>query len=101
MNQDSATGQSQVPPAPGEGARAHFPIFSAGGLSYLDTAASSQKPRSVIERISRYYSSEHANIHRGAYRLSAEATQSYDEARAKVARFVGARTPGEIVFTRG
>jgi len=88
--------------APGAGARGEFPIFSAHpGLCYLDSAASSQKPRSVIERMDRYYRAEHANIHRGAYALSAAATVHYEEVRGKVAAFLNAAEPAEIVFTRG
>lgn len=82
--------------------RASFPILAAHpGLVYLDSAATSQKPRAVIERIERYYATENANVHRGVYGLSAEATARYDEARAAVAHFLGAASPNEIVFTRG
>src|SRR5690242_3534240 len=84
--------------------REEFPILgtTAHGrpLVYLDSAATSQKPRSVIRRITRYYERENANIHRGVYALSAEATAEYGRVRAQVARFLGA-TPEEIVFTRG
>jgi cysteine desulfurase/selenocysteine lyase len=84
--------------------REEFPIFGtmAHGrpLVYLDSAATSQKPRSVIRRITRYYERENANIHRGVYALSADATAEYDRVRAQVARFLGA-APDEIVFTRG
>ena len=87
---------------PGAAARALFPIFSAHpGLAYLDTAASSQKPLAVIERMDQYYRAEHANIHRGAYALSANATIHYEEVREKVARFLNAVSSQEIVFTRG
>lgn len=89
---------------PGEDARREFPIFLRDWkrrLAYLDTAASSQKPRCVINRISCFYSEEHSNIHRGAYSLSAQATDRYEEARATTARFIGAPSPGNIVFTRG
>ena len=86
--------------------RADFPILSEtvrGGhpLVYLDNAATSQKPRQVIAAISRFYSSENANIHRGLHYLSERATTAYDAAREKVARFLGAGSPSEIVFTRG
>jgi cysteine desulfurase/selenocysteine lyase len=95
--------------ATGGNIRANFPIFAhqervEGARSipfaYLDSAASTQKHSSVIARLSQYLSCEHANIHRGAYRLSAEATRLYDEAREKVARFLGA-APRNIIFTRG
>ena len=86
--------------------RADFPILSEtvrGGhpLVYLDNAATSQKPRQVIAAISRFYTSENANIHRGLHYLSERATAAYDAAREKVARFLGAGSPSEIVFTRG
>jgi cysteine desulfurase / selenocysteine lyase len=86
--------------------RADFPILSEtvrNGLPlvYLDNAATSQKPRQVITAISRFYTSENANIHRGLHYLSERATSAYDAARDKVARFLGAGSPSEIVFTRG
>ncbi|MGD8495260.1 MAG: cysteine desulfurase [Gemmatimonadales bacterium] len=85
--------------------RADFPILGrevhGRPLVYLDSAASSQKPRAVIEAMCDYLSMHHANVHRGAHQLSVEATDAYEEARAKVARFAGAAKPEEIVFTRG
>jgi cysteine desulfurase/selenocysteine lyase len=86
--------------------RADFPILSetvrdGRPLVYLDNAATSQKPRQVIDAISRFYTSENANIHRGLHYLSERATTAYDAAREKVARFLGAGSPSEIVFTRG
>jgi cysteine desulfurase / selenocysteine lyase len=86
--------------------RADFPILSETvrdglPLVYLDNAATSQKPRQVIDAISRFYSSENANIHRGLHYLSERATTAYDAAREKVARFLGAGSSSEIVFTRG
>jgi cysteine desulfurase / selenocysteine lyase len=85
--------------------RRDFPILETKvrgrPLIYLDNAATSQKPRSVIEAISRFYGSGNANIHRGVYALSEQATVAYDEARSRVARFLGASSPSEIVFTRG
>lgn len=85
--------------------RADFPILSrtVGGrpLVYLDSAATSQKPRQVIEAESEFYSNHNANAHRGLYMLAVEATSMYEEARAKLARFVGARDPATIVFNRG
>ncbi len=85
--------------------RAEFPILErrvhGRPLVYLDSAASSQKPRAVIDAISDYLSNHHANVHRGAHELSVEATDAYEGAREKVARFAGAAAPEEIVFTRG
>jgi cysteine desulfurase/selenocysteine lyase len=69
-------------------------------LVYLDSASSSQKPISVIEGMSRYYETTHANVHRGVYEIAQEATRLYEEARAKVARFIGASSPDEVVFTK-
>ena len=69
-------------------------------LIYLDNAASSQKPRQVIEAMTDYYYRHHANVHRGAYTLSAEATEMFEEARKKVARFINAPNHESVVFTR-
>jgi cysteine desulfurase / selenocysteine lyase len=81
-----------------------FPIFEtlAHGkrLVYLDSAATSQKPRQVIDRIVRFYETENANVHRGVYELGEMATAAYEGAREKCARFIGARSPRSIVFTR-
>ncbi len=87
-----ANGEALVP-------RTHFPLLrDQPELIYLDSAASAQKPDVVIDRLARFYRSEYANIHRGLYPLSETATENYDMARARVARFLGAET-GEIVFT--
>jgi cysteine desulfurase/selenocysteine lyase len=68
-------------------------------LVYLDSAASSQKPASVIEAMSRYYELTHANVHRGVYAIAEEATAAFEAARAAAARFVGG-LPGEVIFTK-
>ncbi len=82
--------------------RDEFPIFDAHpNLVYLDSAATSQKPQRVIDRLSRFFAEENANIHRGVYALSGEATAMYDAAREGVARFIGAALPREVIFTRG
>ncbi|MCS6873074.1 MAG: cysteine desulfurase [Pyrinomonadaceae bacterium] len=85
--------------------RQDFPILSenVGGkpLVYFDNAASSQVPKVVIERISKYLSQEHANIHRGVHYLSQKATNSYEAARERVKRFINARDPSECIFVRG
>jgi cysteine desulfurase / selenocysteine lyase len=70
-------------------------------LVYLDNAATSQKPQSVIDAVTRFYTSENANIHRGVHYLSERATDAYDQVREKVARFLNARSSREIIFTRG
>jgi cysteine desulfurase / selenocysteine lyase len=85
--------------------RKDFPILSqrvrGKPLVYLDNAATSQKPRAVIDAVSRFYSAENANIHRGVHYLSERATLAYDAVRAQVAAFINAAAPSEIVFTRG
>lgn len=84
--------------------RQDFPILQrqvhGKPLVYLDNAATSQKPRSVVDALVRYYETTNANIHRGIHVLAEEATAQYEAARAKVARFIGARSPGEIIFVR-
>ncbi|MBV5311181.1 SufS family cysteine desulfurase [Chromatium okenii] len=85
--------------------RAQFPIFetTAHGLPliYLDSAASTQQPTTVIAAVNDYHRQSHANIHRGVYQLSQTATRLYEEARLTVARFLNAADPAECVFTRG
>ncbi len=89
----------------GEITRPDFPILervvNGYPLTYLDSAASSQKPGSVIEAIQRYYERSHANVHRSIHTLGEEATELYEAARDAVRGFVGARSREEIVFTRG
>lgn len=80
--------------------REDFPILSSG-LVYFDSAATSQKPRSVIEAISHFYSQEYGTVHRALYSLSTHATARYNGVRAQVAAFLGAASPSEIIFTRG
>src|SRR5262245_26826665 len=70
-------------------------------LVYLDNAATSQKPRIVLEAIEHYYTSENSNVHRGVHYLSDLATRRYEEARSKVRRFVNAADEREIIFVRG
>jgi cysteine desulfurase/selenocysteine lyase len=85
--------------------RADFPILATEvrgkPLVYLDNAATSQKPRQVIEAMSRFYTTGNANIHRGVHYLSEQATVAYEAVRTQVARFLGATRAGEIVFTGG
>lgn len=85
--------------------RRDFPILAETingyPLAYLDNAASSQRPRSVIDAISHYYSHDHANVHRGVHTLSHRATEAQELARDKVRRFINAAAREEIVFTRG
>jgi cysteine desulfurase/selenocysteine lyase len=88
-----------------EALKAEFPALHqtvhGKPLVYLDSAASSQKPQCVIDAISHYYEHDHANVHRGTYELSIRATNQYEDARGKVARFLGAPRHEEIVFTKG
>jgi cysteine desulfurase / selenocysteine lyase len=85
--------------------RSDFPIlersFQGHPLVYLDSAATSQKPRVVIEAERQFYRETNANVHRGVYALSVEATDAYEAARARVARFLGSKDPSEVVFVRG
>jgi cysteine desulfurase/selenocysteine lyase len=82
--------------------KSDFPIFANNpGLHYLDSAATSQKPKTVIEAVTDFYETSNANPHRGAYALSVEATDRYDAARKRVARFVGLSDPDCLIFTRG
>ena len=84
--------------------RKDFPIFSRSfsgkPLCYLDSTATTQKPQSVIDALTAYYSQSNANIHRGLYALAEESTNLYENARTRVARFINAVRPEEIVFTR-
>jgi cysteine desulfurase/selenocysteine lyase len=88
-----------------ERVRRDFPILSQRindrPLCYLDNAASSQRPQAVIDSISHYYETTHANVHRGVHRLSQQATELYETAREKVRAFINARSAKEILFVRG
>ena len=79
---------------------ADFPAIPAG-WAYLDTAATAQKPRAVVDAIARAYGETYATVHRGVYQRSADMTLAYEAARARVARFIGAGSPDECVFVRG
>ncbi|EAC6223730.1 cysteine desulfurase [Listeria monocytogenes] len=85
--------------------RADFPILAQEinekPLAYLDNAATSQKPKQVIEALTHYYEFDNANVHRGVHTLAARATDAYELARGKVAKFIHAREVAEIIFTRG
>jgi cysteine desulfurase / selenocysteine lyase len=88
-----------------EAIRRDFPILAervnGRQLVWLDNAATTQKPQSVIDRLVWYYTHENSNIHRAAHELAARATDAFEAARSKVARFLGASSPDEIVFVRG
>jgi cysteine desulfurase/selenocysteine lyase len=82
--------------------RRDFPLLSSNpGLHYLDSAATSQKPRVVLDAMMQYYAHDNANPHRGAYALSARATDRYHGARKRVAQFVGVKDETRLIFTRG
>jgi cysteine desulfurase / selenocysteine lyase len=79
-----------------------FPIFANNpGLVFLDSAASAQKPEAVIERVSNFYRTDYANVHRGVYRLSTKSSELYENARETARRFLNAADASEIVFVRG
>jgi cysteine desulfurase / selenocysteine lyase len=85
--------------------RQHFPVLdqrvSGHPLIYFDNAATSQKPKAVLEVLQHYYEMDNANVHRGLHELSSRATDSYEGARKKLATFIGADSEEEIIFTRG
>jgi cysteine desulfurase/selenocysteine lyase len=82
--------------------RSDFPLLANNpGLHYLDSAATSQKPRVVLDALRDFYETSNANPHRGAYALSVQATERYHEARVRIARFLGVRDPDCLIFTRG
>ena len=88
-----------------EAIRRDFPVLDqevdGRPLVYLDSAASSQKPRQVIDAVAGYYRRDHANVHRGVHELARRATEAYEGARARIAEWIGATGPGELVWTRG
>src|SRR5438552_17296564 len=85
--------------------REDFPILheQAHGhpLIYFDNAATSQKPRNVLDALRNYYEHENANVHRGLHELSSRATAAYEKSRQRVANYLGAASADEIIFTRG
>ncbi len=104
----TATGLDPLdPPSPLDVAsiKADFPLVAerlerGHPIVFLDSAASSQKPRQVLDAMTRYYERHHTNVHRGAYQLAEEATDAQEGARDKVARFIGAASSREVIFTR-
>ncbi|MCG6508072.1 aminotransferase class V-fold PLP-dependent enzyme, partial [Vibrio parahaemolyticus] len=85
--------------------RAQFPALNQTvneqPLIYLDSAATTQKPQVVIDAITRYYSAQNANVHRGSHSLTAHATSQFEAARERVAQFIGAPSTKSIIWTRG
>src|SRR5947207_9767982 len=92
-------------PGPLARLRTDFPILdrrvNGKRLVYLDSAATAQKPQAVLDATRDFYEQRNANVHRGVYTIAEEATAAYEEARAKTARFIGAPSPREVIFTRG
>ena len=101
-----SVGQSAITPAFDlHAVRRDFPVLAervnGKPLAWLDNAATTHKPQSVIDRLAHFYAHENSNIHRAAHELAARATDAYEAARQKSARFLGAASPDEIVFVRG
>jgi cysteine desulfurase / selenocysteine lyase len=105
LNAGLARERGRASSAPKPGIRRDFPALDqevhGRPLVWLDNAATTQKPRAVIEAVSRFYERDNSNVHRGAHELAARATDAYEGARAKVQRFLGAHSSKEIVFVRG
>lgn len=101
---DSTPAGTGIRPLDMEAIRSDFPILDqeihGHRLTYLDSAASSQRPTAVIRAIAEHYTRDHANVHRGAHELSVRSTRAYEEARVRMARFMGAPRSEEVVFTR-
>ena len=77
-----------------------FPLLENSNLTYLDSGATTQKPKQVIEKVEEFYNKYNANPHRGAYSLSVEATNEYESARVKIAKFINASKPEEVIFSK-
>ncbi len=77
-----------------------FPILNSSNVAYLDSGATTQKPQAVIDAVDKYYKTQNANPHRGAYSLSIEATRVYEEGREKIAQFISSETSSQIIFTK-
>src|SRR5688572_15917300 len=98
----SGTREASAPPQTRGASRRDFPILAANPrLHYLDSAATSQKPRAVLDALREYYENDNANPHRGAYELSVRATQRYQAARERIARFIGVADIDTLIFVRG
>ena len=105
MNTDGSIAERPKNPIDWQALRHDFPILhqevNGHPLVYLDNAATSQKPRLVIDALRHYYENDNANVHRGVHELSSRASAAYEGARNRAAQFVNARSADEIVFTRG
>src|SRR5215831_3348639 len=96
---------AESPPTDWSATRADFPILDqevhGRPLIYFDNAATTQKPKAVLEALRRYYERDNANVHRGIHELSNRATAAFEAARDRAAGFINARSSDEIIFTRG
>ena len=105
MNSDSAIASARTTDPYIKNLRAEFPVLAETAygkpLVYLDNAATSQKPKVVIEALNEYYSRYNSNIHRGVHFLSQKASQAFDDVRVKVQHLLNAATEREIIFTKG
>ena len=82
--------------------RQDFPIFKNNpNLVYLDSAATSQKPQQVLDAMDEFYSNFNANVHRGVYKISEQATEHYEKSRENIRNFISAKSENEIIYTRG
>ena len=77
-----------------------FLLLKNRKITYLDSGATTQKPIQVIKAIENFYKTLNSNVHRGAYSLSMEATSAYEEARAKIAKFINSHSPEQIIFSK-
>jgi len=105
MTTEAAIPAKQKPAVNWAALRADFPILDqkvhGQPLIYFDNAATSQKPRAVLDALRHYYEHDNANVHRGIHELSNRATAAFEAARARAAQFINARSADEIIFTRG
>src|SRR5204863_5670009 len=105
MNTSTAISSPKIKKIDEARVRADFPILDqkvhGQPLIYFDNAATTQKPRAVLERLRQYYEQDNANVHRGIHELSNRATAAFQAARTRAATFINARSAEEIVFTRG
>ena len=83
-----------------ENIKKDFPLLENRNITYLDSGATTQKPIQVINAIEEFYKKNNANPHRGAYTLSIEATEAYESTRQKIAKFINAKHPEEIIFSK-
>ncbi len=83
-----------------ENIKKDFPLLENNNISYLDSAATTQKPQYVIEKVEEFYKKYNANPHRGAYSLSVDATEEYENTRTKIAKFINSKYKEEIIFSK-